>query len=44
MLLTCSFVLRPYVLDLVPGNSLVGYLVGEGFDVYMLDLGISEAA
>ena len=43
VLLTYGFVLKPYVLDLVPGNSLVEYLVGEGFDVYMLDLGISDA-
>jgi len=31
---------KPYVLDLTPGNSLVEYLVGRGFDVYMLDWGI----
>ena len=43
VLLTYGFVLKPYVLDLIPGNSLVEYLVGEGFDVYMLDLGISDA-
>jgi polyhydroxyalkanoate synthase len=43
LLLTYGFVLKPYVLDLVPGNSLVEYLVGEDFDVYMLDLGISDA-
>jgi polyhydroxyalkanoate synthase len=43
VLLTYGFVLKPYVLDLVPGNSLVEYLVGEGFDIYMLDLGISDA-
>jgi polyhydroxyalkanoate synthase len=42
VLLTYGFVLKPYVLDLVPGNSLVEYLVGEGFDVYMLDFGISD--
>jgi polyhydroxyalkanoate synthase subunit PhaC len=41
VLLVYGFVLKPYVLDLVPGNSLVEYLVGEGFDVYMLDFGIS---
>jgi polyhydroxyalkanoate synthase subunit PhaC len=41
MLLVYGFVLKPYVLDLVPGNSLVEYLVGEGFDVYLLDFGIS---
>ena len=43
VLLTYGFVLKPYVLDLVPGNSLVECLVGEGFDVYVLDLGISDA-
>ena len=43
VLLIYGFVLKPYVLDLVPGNSLVQYLVEEGFDVYMLDLGISDA-
>ncbi len=31
---------RPYVLDLMPGNSFIEYLVNEGFDVYMLDWGI----
>ena len=43
VLLSYGFVLKPHVLDLVPGNSLVDYLVGEGFDIYMLDLGISDA-
>ena len=43
VLLPYGFVLKPYVLDLVPGNSLVEYLVDEGFDVYMLDLGVSDA-
>ena len=41
ILLTYGFVLKPYILDLVPGNSLVEYLVQEGFDVYLLDFGIS---
>src|SRR5215216_3057477 len=31
---------RPYILDLMPGNSFIEYLVGEGFDVYLLDWGI----
>jgi polyhydroxyalkanoate synthase len=30
---------RSYVLDLLPGNSLVEYLVNQGFDVYLLDWG-----
>ena len=33
-------ILRPYILDLVPGNSFVEYLLSEGFDVYLLDWGI----
>jgi polyhydroxyalkanoate synthase subunit PhaC len=41
VLLIYGFVLKLYVLDLVPGNSLVEYLVEEGFDVYLLDFGIS---
>ena len=41
ILLIYGFVLKPYVFDLVPGNSLVEYLVEEGFDVYLLDFGIS---
>ena len=41
LLLVYGFVLKPYVLDLVPGNSLVEYLVGQGFDVYLLDFGVS---
>jgi polyhydroxyalkanoate synthase len=44
MLLIYGFVLKPYILDLVPGNSLVEYLVEEGFDVYLLDFGVSDPA
>jgi len=40
ILLLYGFVLKPYILDLVPGNSLVEHLVGEGFDVYLFDFGI----
>ena len=43
VLIIYGFVLKPYILDLVPGNSLVEYLVEEGFDVYLLDFGISGA-
>ena len=39
VLMIYGFVLKPYILDLVPGNSLVEYLVEEGFDVYLLDFG-----
>ncbi len=39
ILLVYALINRPYVLDLMPGNSLVEYLVQQGFDVYMLDWG-----
>src|SRR5260221_2241301 len=39
ILLVYALINRPYVLDLMPGNSLVEYLVGGDFDVYMLDWG-----
>lgn len=39
-MLVYALILRPYILDLVPGNSFVEYLVEKGFDVYMLDWGI----
>jgi polyhydroxyalkanoate synthase subunit PhaC len=40
ILIVYALINRPYVLDLIPGNSLIEYLVGEGFDVYLLDWGI----
>ena len=30
---------RPYVLDLLPGNSMIEYLANQGHDVYLLDWG-----
>ena len=30
---------RPYILDLRPGNSFIGYMVRQGYDVYLLDWG-----
>src|SRR5579862_5831461 len=30
---------RPYILDLRPGNSFVEFMIGRGFDVYLLDWG-----
>jgi polyhydroxyalkanoate synthase len=40
--LLCIYALinRCYILDLMPGNSIVEYLVNQGFDVYLLDWGI----
>ncbi len=40
ILLVYALILRPYILDLTPGHSFIEYLVGEGFDVYMLEWGI----
>jgi polyhydroxyalkanoate synthase subunit PhaC len=40
VLLIYALVNRSYILDLVPGNSFVEYLLDEGFDVYMLDWGV----
>jgi len=39
ILLIYALINRSYVLDLMPGNSLVEYLTQKGFDVYMLDWG-----
>ena len=40
VMLVYALILRPYILDLVPHNSLVEHLLGEGFEVYMLDWGV----
>src|SRR5919199_6950581 len=40
VLIIYALINRPYVLDLLPGNSFVEYLASEGFDVYLLDWGI----
>ena len=40
ILFVYALINRPYVMDLIPGNSLVEYLVNQGFDVYLLDWGI----
>ena len=43
VLLVYALILRPYILDLVPDNSFVEYLVDEGFDVYLLDWGVPDS-
>lgn len=43
LLLVHSLVSKSYILDLIPGNSFVEYLVGEGFDVYLTDWGTPSA-
>ncbi len=39
ILFSYALINRPYILDLQPGASLVEYLTGEGYDVYVLDWG-----
>jgi polyhydroxyalkanoate synthase len=39
VLIVHSFVSQPWILDLAPGRSLIEFLVGEGFDVFLLDWG-----
>jgi polyhydroxyalkanoate synthase len=31
---------RPYIFDLQPGSSFIGYMVEQGFNLYMLDWGV----
>jgi polyhydroxyalkanoate synthase len=40
VLLVHSLVSRSYILDLIPGNSFVEFLVQQGFDVYLTDWGV----
>jgi polyhydroxyalkanoate synthase subunit PhaC len=44
LILFLGLVGRPYVLDLYAGNSIVETLIYEGFDVFLLDWGIPDAA
>lgn len=40
VLISFALVNKPYILDLIPGKSVVEFLVNNGFDVYMIDWGI----
>ena len=42
LLLVFALINRPAIFDLRPGASLVEYLLGEGFDVFLLDWGYPE--
>ena len=44
LLIVHSLVSKSYILDLQPENSMVRYLVGEGFDVFLLDWDAPGAA
>lgn len=37
-----SLVSRSYILDLRPGSSSIEFLLGQGFDVFMLDWGVPD--
>jgi poly[(R)-3-hydroxyalkanoate] polymerase subunit PhaC len=37
VLIVHSLVSKSYILDLLPGTSLIRYLLGEGFDIFLLD-------
>src|SRR5947209_20470085 len=39
LLLAFALINRSSILDLRPGNSFVEYMVGQGFDVYLMDWG-----
>jgi polyhydroxyalkanoate synthase len=39
LLLVFALMNRPYILDLRPGHSFVEFMVGRGYDVYLLDWG-----
>jgi polyhydroxyalkanoate synthase len=40
MLLVFALINRPEIFDLRPGGSLVEFLLGEGFDVFLVDWGV----
>jgi polyhydroxyalkanoate synthase len=42
LLLVFALINRPEIFDLRPGNSLIEYLLGEGFDVFLVDWGIPD--
>jgi polyhydroxyalkanoate synthase subunit PhaC len=42
ILLTFALINRPDIFDLRPGNSFVEYLVGEGYDVFLVDWGYAD--
>lgn len=40
VLIVASLVNRSYILDLAPGQSLIEFLLRQGFDVYLIDWGV----
>jgi len=39
VLIVHSLISKSYILDLLPNATMIGFLLGEGFDVFMLDWG-----
>ena len=44
VLMVHSLVNKPYILDLLPGGSLIEYLLMQGFDMWMIDWGTPTEA
>lgn len=44
LLFVFALVNRPYILDLLPGKSVVEHFVKAGFDTYLIDWGVPTAA
>ena len=42
LLFVHSLVSRSYVFDLAPGNSVVEFMLGRGFDVFLIDWGVPD--
>jgi polyhydroxyalkanoate synthase len=42
VLLVFALINRPDIFDLAPGSSFVEYLLGEGYDVFLLDWGVPD--
>lgn len=40
LLVVTSLVSKPYILDLTPGQSMMEFLVQQGYDVYLIDWGV----
>jgi polyhydroxyalkanoate synthase len=40
LLIVYALINKPYILDLIPQRSFIGYMVNRGMDVYLLDWGI----
>ena len=44
ILFVYSLINKHYILDFLPGRSLIEYMVGRGFDVYAIDWGVAGQA